>query len=259
MLTRLDWPGRPMRYLVLSDIHGNLDAFETVLGTQDRVDGHLVLGDIVGYGAEPNAVITRVDALAPAAIIRGNHDKVAAGIELPESFNPAALRAAAWTQDALTPAHRAWLEALPAGPVIVDDLVEICHGSPDHEDEYIFSAADARLAFAATQRPVCFFGHTHVPACYWIADEEPGDVYIEDVATDGPMTLVIEPGRRYLINPGAVGQPRDGDPRAAYAVYDSEARTLTLARTEYDVEQAQRRIRDAGLPDILARRLAVGR
>jgi diadenosine tetraphosphatase ApaH/serine/threonine PP2A family protein phosphatase len=248
-----------MRYLVLSDIHGNLDAFDTVLDAPDRVDGHLVLGDIVGYGAEPNAVISRVDSLAPVAIIRGNHDKVAAGLEYPESFNPAALRAAAWTQETLTTEHRAWLEALPAGPVVFDDLVEICHGSPDHEDEYIFSAADARLAFAATHRPVCFFGHTHVPACYWIADEEPGDVFIVDVATDGPVTLRIEPGKRYLVNPGAVGQPRDGDARAAFAIYDSESRTIQFQRVPYPVSIAQARILAAGLPDILAKRLGMGR
>jgi diadenosine tetraphosphatase ApaH/serine/threonine PP2A family protein phosphatase len=248
-----------MRYLVLSDIHGNLDAFETVLDAADGVDGYLVLGDIVGYGAEPNAVIDRVDALGPDVIIRGNHDKVAAGLEFPESFNPAALRAAEWTQDALTPAHRAWLEALAQGPLAVDDLVEICHGSPDHEDEYIFSAADARLAFAATRRPVCFFGHTHVPACYWIADDDPDDIYIEDVSGDEPLTLTIEPGRHYLVNPGAVGQPRDGDARAAFAIYDGVARTIAFHRVPYPVPLAQARILAAGLPEILARRLGMGR
>ena len=248
-----------MRYLVLSDIHGNLDAFETVLDAARPVNGYLVLGDIVGYGAEPNAVIDRVDALGPDVIIRGNHDKVAAGLEFPESFNPAALQAAEWTQDALTPAHRAWLEALPQGPVPVDDLVEICHGSPDHEDEYIFSAADARLAFAATSRAVCLFGHTHVPACYWISDDEPDDVFVEDVLVEGPVTLTVEPGRRYLINPGAVGQPRDGDARAAFAIYDSTARTIVFHRVPYPVPLAQARILAAGLPEILAKRLGLGR
>jgi diadenosine tetraphosphatase ApaH/serine/threonine PP2A family protein phosphatase len=248
-----------MRYLVLSDIHGNLDAFETVLAAANGVNGYLILGDIVGYGAEPNAVIDRVDTLGPDVIIRGNHDKVAAGLEFPESFNPAALQAAEWTQDALTPAHRAWLEALPEGPVQVDELVEICHGSPDHEDEYIFSAADARLAFAATRRAVCFFGHTHVPACYWVPEDEPDDVFIEDVSGTSPVTLTIEPGRRYLINPGAVGQPRDGDARAAFAIYDTATRTIGFHRVPYPVPLAQARILAAGLPEILARRLGLGR
>lgn len=178
-----------MRYLVLTDIHGNLDALDAVLAAAGPVDDHLVLGDIVGYGAEPNGVIDRVRSLDPRLIIRGNHDKVASGVELPESFNPAALRAARWTNEALTPQNRGWLERLPAGPVIADDLVELCHGSPDDEDEYLFSAADARLAFAAMRRPVCLFGHTHVPACYSVLQEDLDEISIgatcgEDDAID---------------------------------------------------------------------------
>jgi diadenosine tetraphosphatase ApaH/serine/threonine PP2A family protein phosphatase len=246
-----------MRYLVLTDIHGNIDALDTVLSAAGAVDAHLVLGDVVGYGAGPNEVIARIRELAPQAIIRGNHDKVIAGIEMPESFNPAALQSAAWTADALTPEHRVWLAELPKGPAIVDDVVEICHGTPADEDEYLFSPREAAQAFEAARRPLCLFGHTHVPACYVIADDTPDLLLAEDPDRTDP--LVIEPGRRFLVNPGAVGQPRDGDPRAAYAIYDDGAKTLTLARVEYDVERAQARTREAGLMDILARRLAVGR
>jgi diadenosine tetraphosphatase ApaH/serine/threonine PP2A family protein phosphatase len=247
-----------MRYLVLTDIHGNIDALEAVLEAAGPVDGHLVLGDVVGYGAGPNEVIARVRGLAPQVIIRGNHDKVIAGLEVPEAFYPAALQSAAWTAETLTEAHRAWLAELPQGPVLVDDLVEICHGSPSDEDEYLFTPADAGRAFEAARRPVCLFGHTHVPAIYALADEAPDLLLVEDSGRV-PLELALEPGRRFLVNPGAVGQPRDGDPRAAYALYDDAARSLTLARIAYDVERAQQRIREAGMMDLLARRLAVGR
>jgi diadenosine tetraphosphatase ApaH/serine/threonine PP2A family protein phosphatase len=248
-----------MRYLVLTDIHGNVDALEAVLAAAGPVDRHLVLGDVVGYGAGPNDVIDQVQALAPAAIIRGNHDKVIAGIEVPESFNPAALQSAAWTADALTPEHRAWLADLPQGPAIVDDLVEICHGMPGDEDEYLFTPRDAARALDTARRPVCLFGHTHVPACYILSLDEPDLLVVEDTGHGNPVELSLDERRRFVVNPGAVGQPRDGDPRAAYAIYDDTARTLALHRVAYDVEMAQRRIREAGLPDILARRLAVGR
>jgi diadenosine tetraphosphatase ApaH/serine/threonine PP2A family protein phosphatase len=247
-----------MRYLVLTDIHGNIDALEAVLEAAGPVDGHLVLGDVVGYGAGPNEVIERVQALSVNAIIRGNHDKVIAGLEMPEAFNPAALQSATWTTETLTEAHRAWLADLPQGPVLVDDLVEICHGSPSDEDEYLFTPRDAARAFDAARRRVCLFGHTHVPAVYALADEAPDLLLVED-SGQVPLELSLAEGRRFLINPGAVGQPRDGDPRAAYALYDDAAQTLTLARIDYDVERAQQRIRQAGMMDILARRLAVGR
>ncbi|HEY8550057.1 MAG TPA: metallophosphoesterase family protein [Vicinamibacterales bacterium] len=248
-----------MRYLVLTDIHGNLDALDTVLTEAGPVDGYLVLGDVVGYGADPNGVINRIRELEPDMLIRGNHDKVAAGIEIPESFNPAALRAAQWTHDTLTPENRAWLQQLPAGPALVDDLVEICHGTPEDEDEYLFGPNEARHAFAAARRPVCLFGHTHVPACYVTSEERPDHILVAEPTRDGPVELRFEPGLRYLINPGAVGQPRDGDARAAYAIYDSERRTLTMNRVPYPVERAQAAILAAGLPEILAKRLALGR
>jgi diadenosine tetraphosphatase ApaH/serine/threonine PP2A family protein phosphatase len=248
-----------MRYLVLTDIHGNVDALEAVVAAAGPVDRHLVLGDVVGYGAGPNDVIDQVQAMAPAAIIRGNHDKVIAGIEVPESFNPAALQSATWTAEALTPEHRAWLADLPQGPAIVDDLVEICHGMPADEDEYLFTPRDAARALDTARRPVCLFGHTHVPACYILSLDEPDLLVVEDTGHGKPVELTLDERRRFVVNPGAVGQPRDGDPRAAYAIYDDTARTLTLHRVVYDVERAQQRIREAGLPDILARRLAVGR
>src|SRR3954469_9249535 len=133
-----------MRYLVLTDIHANLEALDTCLADArgKRCDRTLVLGDLVGYGADPNAVIARVLELKPVAVVRGNHDKVACGLEQAEGFNAVAKNAARWTLDVLTPEHREWLAALPQGPTQVDDLIEICHGSPFDENADIFGGAD---------------------------------------------------------------------------------------------------------------------
>ena len=248
-----------MRYLIFSDLHANLDAFEAVLGAAPPADRILILGDIVGYGAEPNAVIDRVRALDPALIIRGNHDKVASGLEMPDSFNPAALQSAAWTFDHLTGDNRAWLYAIPPGPAEIDETIEICHGSPEDEDEYLFSAADAGRVFPSVTRPVCFFGHTHVAVSYSTCATFQ-EVELREPDQDETSTVIgIKARRHYLINPGAVGQPRDGDPRAAFAYFDTTTQSVELRRVPYDVARAQQRIRAAGLPDVLARRLGLGR
>ena len=144
-----------MRYLVLSDIHANLEALEAVLVAGADADAVLVLGDLVGYGADPNAVIARLRTLANVTIIRGNHDKVGAGIDSVHGFNHLARRAIEWTAESLTSDHRRWLSQLPKGPVVVDDLVEICHGAPFDEDFYVFDELDARRAFGAFTRPLC--------------------------------------------------------------------------------------------------------
>ena len=244
-----------MRYLILSDIHANLEALEATLSSAGDHDAVLILGDLVGYGADPNAVIDRVRGLPHATIIRGNHDKVGAGVENVESFNHLARHAISWTASTLTPANRAWLAAVPPGPVMIDDLVEICHGSPFDEDVYIFDDLDARRAITATERPLCLFGHTHVPAVFR---------FDTDLKSVGPprgarYRLPLDAGVKYLVNCGAVGQPRDGDPRAAFGMLDTTARTLTVLRVEYDVAVAQAKIIAAGLPDVLAQRLAIGR
>src|SRR5687767_8074404 len=133
-------------------------------------DRALVLGDLVGYGADPNAIIERVRALPNATVIRGNHDKVGAGLEDVEGFNHLARQAIHWTRTELTPENRDWLAALPQGPVVIDDTVEICHGTPFDEDVYVFDDLDALRALRAAQRPLCLFGHTHVPAVFTLAD-----------------------------------------------------------------------------------------
>ncbi len=246
-----------MRHLILSDIHANLEALVAVLAAAppDAFDRILVLGDLVGYGADPGAVIDRVRALHPYALIRGNHDKVACGIESGDGFNATAREAARWTYDTLTPAHREFLAALPAGPTFIDDQIEVCHGTPFDEDAYVFDKLDALRALKAAARPVCFFGHTHLPVLFSLTDDG-----FEALVPDEPTTVVtIEPEIRYLINPGSVGQPRDGDARAAYATFDSTTNEVTLYRIRYPVEVAQTKILAAGLPETLAYRLSLGR
>jgi predicted phosphodiesterase len=246
-----------VRYLILSDIHANIDAFETTLehasGRWDRV---LVLGDLVGYGAEPNAVVNRVREMSPDVAIRGNHDKAACGLDDGSQFNNVARTAALWTGAHLTPDNLEYLRALTMGPVEIDSVTEICHGAPFDEDHYIFDVNDVRMAFGAAEHQLCLFGHTHLPAVFRHIDD-----VLEGGAPAGQETATVplQRGVRYLINVGSIGQPRDGDRRAGYGVLDDEAREVTLFRVAYDVEKAQARIRAAGLPVSLANRLAFGR
>jgi diadenosine tetraphosphatase ApaH/serine/threonine PP2A family protein phosphatase len=246
---------RVLKHLVISDIHANLEALEAVLNAAGPCDHALVLGDLVGYGADPNAVIDRVRSIGPATFIRGNHDKVGAGLENTDGFNYLARHAISWTADALTDEHRQWLAALAQGPVVVDDLVEICHGTPFDEDVYIFDELDAMRAIRTARRPLCLFGHTHVVAAFhWSpAMQNVGHLHATEIR------IPDQGDACFLVNCGAVGQPRDGDPRAAYGILDTETRTLRLQRAEYDIPAAQAKILAAGLPDVLAQRLAVGR
>ena len=244
-----------MKYLILSDIHANLEALDAVFAAAGQYDHALILGDLVGYGANPDEVIERVRALPAATMIRGNHDKVATGLESVESFNHLARYAIQWTAGRLAPGNREWLAALPSGPTAIDGLVEICHGSPFDEDVYIFDDLDGRRAFNAMTRPLCLFGHTHVPAAFR---------YDGEMQAIGPprgerFDLSLEEKVSYLVNCGAVGQPRDGDARAAFGILDTDTRTLTVVRVHYDVGTAQAKIIAAGLPEVLAQRLAIGR
>jgi diadenosine tetraphosphatase ApaH/serine/threonine PP2A family protein phosphatase len=249
-----------MRYLVLTDVHANLEALDTcVADARDRsFDKTLLLGDIVGYGPDPNEVVDRVKHLDAAAAVRGNHDKVACGIEQADGFNLVARSAAVWTLEALTAEHRSWLAALPAGPIRVDSVIEICHGSPFDEDAYIFDELDAIRALKASDRQVCLYGHTHQPMTFEQSAKN-GMSVLDDGPSPGYVELPLRDGFKYLLNPGSVGQPRDGDPRAAYAIVDTERRRVELVRVTYPVALTQSKIVKAGLPDILAQRLAVGR
>ncbi len=249
-----------MQLLILSDIHANIEALDAVLAAVPRstYDRLLVLGDLVGYGASPNAVVDRIFDLNPDVVVRGNHDKVASGIEDPEHFNEVAAEAARWTLQTLTKENRERVKTLPIGPAVATDEVEICHGTPFDEDVYVFDQADATRALEAANQRVCFFGHTHVPIAFTAAPPAL-EVVVPELGSSEPTVIVLKPGRRYLINPGAVGQPRDGDPRAAYGMMDTAEQRVELRRVPYRVDIAQEKIVDAGLPESLAKRLGVGR
>ncbi|HUL74642.1 MAG TPA: metallophosphoesterase family protein [Vicinamibacterales bacterium] len=246
-----------MRYLILSDIHANLHALDAVLADAELqgYDATLVLGDLVGYGADPAAVIARTLALEPVAMVRGNHDKVCAGLEPAALFNDVARHSIEWTAETLSAAELRLLAELPKGPCQLTADLEICHGAPFDEDYYVFDSGDAARAIEASQGRLCFFGHTHLPALF----ATPEDPVLQD--PDLPTEeLVLPRTGPALINVGSVGQPRDGDARAAYGILDAtrSALRLRLRRVAYDVAGAQARIRGAGLPEWLAARLERG-
>lgn len=246
-----------MRYLIVSDMHGNCDAFSAVLRKvrRKRFDAVLVLGDLVGYGGGPNQVVEAVrDLPGRVHVVRGNHDKVVSGIEDGSNFNSSALLAARWTAQRMTAANLRYVRELPQGPLRMDDGLVICHGSPLDEDAYVFSDYDAFEIFAQHEAQVTFFGHTHVPSLFVLNGRG-----IEVSLLRGESgSIEIQDGRRYLINPGSVGQPRDRDPRASYMTYDSRRRVVHWHRLDYPIDKARGRIVGAGLPRVLGDRLAIG-
>lgn len=246
-----------MRRLIVSDVHSNADALEAVLahsaGSYDEI---LCCGDLVGYNACPREVVSWAAAHV-ARIVRGNHDRVCAFIEEPNDFNHYALQAAQWTHDQLTPEQLSWLRRLPCGPLVLDGF-ELVHGSPVDEDEYVTVREEAAFLHDAIHAPLCFFGHSHLQGG-WAWTRAGMAELRRPRFGESEAVHPLEDGALYLINPGSVGQPRDRDPRAAYAIWDSQQRTLTFLRVEYDIAAAQKRILDAGLPEHLAIRLAFGR
>jgi len=246
-----------VRYLILSDLHANWEALDAVAReTAGQYDKAICCGDLVGYAADPNLVVDWVRAHC-AVVVRGNHDRACAGLEDLEWFNPVARLAALWTLHNLSPANVDYTALLSKGPVLLDGF-EVVHGSPFDEDEYVLAAGEAVQAFSYLECRLAFFGHTHVQGGF-IWNHSRVETIGHMSARSGSESLDIDPDCAYLINPGSVGQPRDGDPRAAYVLYDSVTQAVTYHRTPYDVESAQKKIRDAGLPPILADRLTVGR
>lgn len=245
-----------MRYLIFTDIHGNLEAFHAVLkfAKKRKIDYYLFLGDLVGYGASPNEIIQKIKALKPITLIRGNHDKAVCDAESVKTFNPIAASAILWTKQNLLKRNLDYLLRLKEGPLIVHDHITICHGAPFDEDYYIFGEFDAAEAFLHLNTPVSFFGHTHFPFVY-----TENDHIVEGTFLQGNSSEVkIEKGIKYLVNPGSVGQPRDRNTLAACAIYDSKGRKIKFYRLEYDIEEAQTKILRANLPPALAERLSIG-
>jgi predicted phosphodiesterase len=240
-----------MRIAVVSDIHANLIALEAVLADAGSVEAVWHLGDVVGYGPDPDAVVARLESIG-ATGVRGNHDAAACGGSEIEWFNPEARRAMEWTREVISDRTRGWLAALPERHVSGE--FSLVHGSPrDPIWEYVLSAPVARAGLAALTTPHGLHGHTHVPLA-WRADES--WVAVID-PRDEPVIQLDE--RQTLLNPGSVGQPRDGDPRASWALLDTTALTFEWHRVDYDVAAVQARMIDAGLPRPLVARLAVGR
>ena len=247
-----------MRYLILSDIHANITALDAVLAdAKGKWDNAVCLGDIVGYGPDPNEAVGRIRSL-PCVTIRGNHDKAIAGLDEAEDFNPVARTAVLWTREQLSDDNLDYLIHLEAGPVFVEGFT-IVHGSISDEDEYVFIPPQAIEELRIAPTPVTFFGHTHRQGGFVQNAVGLGVINFEPSARHLIWTCPLEEGTTYLLNPGSIGQPRDGDPRAAYAVADLERQTVEFWRVPYDIEAVQSRMLEALLPEPLVARLAFGR
>ena len=248
-----------MRYLILSDIHSNLEAFAACVqrGKQAGYDSVLCCGDIVGYGPSPIEAIDGIRGLN-ALTIRGNHDRVVAGLDEPTQFNPHARRAVYWTRAALPESYREYLASLPIGPLEVTSEAQLVHGAITHQDDYIFTDADADENFLLAAKPLTFFGHSHFPVTF-CADKLGNTFEAPMYDCDEFIVVKCEAGKRLLVNPGSVGQPRDGDPRASFAIWDADHDRIELYRVEYDVKLTQEKMRNAELPNYLIDRLAHGR
>jgi predicted phosphodiesterase len=251
-----------MKYLILSDIHSNLEALQAVslkiLST--KIDKYVILGDLVGYGASPNEVVEIIKKKSPLVAIRGNHDKVASGLSDGRGFNHIALEADLWTQEILSSENKKYIADLPKGPINVDGLFDIMHGSNFDEEYYIDNDGDAIRAFQESNENLLFFGHTHIPII-WVLDEQEGTIEIDFFSDELQIRseYSLQEGKRYLINPGSVGQPRDRIPESSFAIFDSNEMKVTLFRIKYNIKTAQDKIIRAGLDEFLAERLAIGR
>jgi predicted phosphodiesterase len=247
-----------MRFLILSDIHANATALDASLAAvEGRWERVFCLGDLVDYGPDPNEVTERVKALDPV-IIRGNHDKAVAGLTDLEDFNPVAQIAAKWTREQLRPETLAYISQLPVGPASVED-VTLIHGSYHDEDEYVFVPGQAMGGLLDSPTEITFFGHTHYQGGFSYRAGHIGVIQLRPEPGPNFAALRLEAGTRYLLNPGSIGQPRDGDPRAAFAIADLDHRVIEFWRVPYDIAAVQDRMRDAGLPSPLVERIGAGR
>jgi predicted phosphodiesterase len=248
-----------MRYLIISDIHANFEALRAVLvSAKGDYDQIVCCGDLVGYGPDPDLVTDWVRANVPR-VVRGNHDRACSGLDSADQFNEAARVAAYWNQSHLNAENTQYLMTLPAGPMEIDEAFGILHGSPRDEDEYVTASQEALDNFELLKHPVTFFGHTHLQGGFLRTTR--GNVLLlpMGVARESAFRLLeVQPGETYYLNPGSVGQPRDRDPRAAFAIYDTKG-YIEYRRVPYDVETTIRKMQEAGLPEFLAYRLSVGR
>jgi len=241
-----------MRILIISDIHANLTALEAVLDDAPQVDAVWCLGDLVGYGPDPNECVKRVQQLPNLVCLLGNHDAAVAGVIDNISFNNEARMAVLWTQSVIQQVHLKYLEALT--PQTEIDSVSLAHGSPRQPIwEYVLDTRTAYENFEHFETPYCFVGHSHLPVVFHLENEQQTtDLSIP--AADSTLKMVP----RAIYNPGSVGQPRDRDPRAAYAIFDTDRQTWSLQRVSYDIQSVQARMRSARLPERHIQRLSAG-
>jgi len=241
-----------MKYAILSDVHSNLEAFQAVLTdlAREKVDQTFFLGDIVGYGADPDQCIELLRGLT-TFVVAGNHDWAVVGLTDYSYFNPLAKTAIEWTARTVTAAHQEFLKKLPLAQNYRN--IALVHATPCEPEEwnYLLSLEEVHLSFQHHDRQICFLGHSHVPIAFK-QDEEGQSSVLPDT------TFTLRDSQRYIINVGSVGQPRDGDPRAAYGIYSRDDSCFTLKRVPYNIESAQEKIIAAGLPHFLAQRLALG-
>jgi len=240
-----------MRYGIFSDIHSNLEAFNVVLDafSKEAIDSYLCLGDIVGYAANPKECIEKWQGLSCVTVI-GNHEAAAVELLDTEYFNPVAKAAIFWTAEKLSKEDKQFLSSLKY--VYQNEELILVHGTLDNPErfDYLFDIPLAIPTFNLMDRPLCFVGHSHVPGIFIQDNDKTG--YLDK------SSVKISKGKKYIINVGSVGQPRDGDPRAAYCIYDTDSHLIEIKRIEYNIKKTQQKITQAGLPTFLARRLAEG-
>ena len=240
-----------MKIAIFSDIHANLEALETVLADAESLqcDSYICLGDVVGYNADPVACLERVRSM-DCPVVKGNHDQDCGHDTSLEMMNPVAAEALLWTREQLSAEQRQWLARLRMVRQMHD--FTIVHSTLDQPISwnYVTNKFDAMANFSYQITPVCFYGHTHVPRIFTRSDS------VQEVPAE---SIIIEENTQYFINTGSVGQPRDGDWRASYCIYDTDKKLITFRRLEYDIETTQKKIIDAGLPKSLAERIAFGR
>ena len=243
------------RYLIIADVHANLEALNAVIAAAMPFDQIWCLGDLVGYGPNPNECVDIIRRY-PNLVVAGNHDRVASGRRSSVGFNPHAALAAHWTTAQLSTETQQFLFALPE--ILIEDDFHLVHGSPRAPtEEYLFQSDEAQRSFAHFSKTYCLVGHTHLPCVFIAADDASSrDVYRIELKPDEPLPL---DGRmRMIINPGSVGQPRDYNPAAAFGTYDSTSREFQLHRVAYDFTTTQQKMHDAKLPEPLIERLAYG-
>ena len=248
-----------MLYLIFSDVHGNLEALSRLLQVASKLkpDAFVSLGDLVGYGPNPNEVVNRVRKLSKVSAIRGNHDKVAAELEDDRFFNPVAAKAIRWTSKKLSEENLKYLKNLVRGPLMIRDDFTIFHGSFLDEDAYIFGPYEALLSLQTSPTRHSFFGHTHFPVLFRLTPAKRLEMMTPRTAKNRVL-FPLDPESTYLINPGSVGQPRDRDPRLSFMTYDSHQRLVTYYRYRYQAEKTQAKIQLHKLPPFLGERLLKG-